>query len=123
MAGPRLVILDPSGRASDLIALATRIGVAPAVIDSVDDLDRFGSAPILVSASAAALLIETPNASQRWVFGDGDASAKVAGAAVGCGAIGVLIRTNARSCLNLSMCRGLPQRRGHPCARGTAVSA
>ena len=91
MAGPRLVILDPAGRAGDVAALAQRIGAEPVVVTRADEVDRHGGAPVLIPAAVAEGLTDKAIAAPRWVFGDGDASATVAGAAAACNAVGVLL--------------------------------
>jgi len=85
------VILDPAGRAADLISLATRIGATPVVVRSLDELEAYRDLPVLVPSSAGALLGERAAVGPRWIYGEGESSGKVAGAAVACAASGVLL--------------------------------
>ena len=90
MSGQRLVILDPAGRtASEVCAVAQRAGIAPVVTGDVVDVPR--AAVVLVPPTAAEAAARLPSSVPRWIYGDGDSSAKLAAAAIACAAAGVLL--------------------------------
>src|SRR5262245_58791879 len=92
MAGDRLVILDPSGRsAEELCEAADRAGIVPVVVRDPDDADLSNAGAYLIPVSAADLAPTLPSTVPRWLVGDGGASGKLASAALGAAAAGVLL--------------------------------
>src|SRR5690606_35435464 len=92
MAGERLVILDPSGRAArELCEAADRAGITPVVVRDPDDADLSNTGAYLLPVTAAELAHDLPSATPRWLVGDGASSGKLAGAAIGAAAAGVLL--------------------------------
>ncbi len=91
-ASPRLVILDPSGRsASELCAVAARAGVQPVVAGEAAAIDPALAAAVLVPAASAGDVASLPASVPRWLYGDLESSARLAAAAVTCGASGVVL--------------------------------
>ena len=95
------MILDPAGRLGEVATLAARIGAAPAVVSDVAHLRGFASTPVLVPSSAAEALAGVTPTGPRWVLGEGDSAGKVASAAAGCAAVGVVIAPMSPEALTL----------------------
>ncbi len=85
------MIFDPAGRLGEIVAMATRIGAAPTLVTSAEQLATLPSTPVLVPSSAAEALAGMTPTAPRWVLGEGDAAGKVASAAAGCAAVGVVM--------------------------------
>jgi len=85
------VILEPAGRlAGDLALAAQRAGLVPAISGQASELALAGADLVLVAPGIADTL--TPgDGPPRWVFGEPQAAPRLAGAAVACGADGVLL--------------------------------
>ena len=92
MAGDRLVILDPAGRsAEELCEAAARAGIVPVVVRDPDDADLSNTGAYLLPVSAADLAHALPSTVPRWLVGDGASSGKLASAAIGAVAAGVIL--------------------------------
>src|SRR5262249_36263488 len=74
-----------------ICAVAARAGIAPVVVGDAGSVDLAQAAVVLVPPSAADAVAGMPPGVPRWIYGDGDASAKVASAAIACAAAGVLL--------------------------------
>lgn len=92
MAGPRAVIFDPAGRAAtELCAIAARAGIQLPVISDGAALDGHRPTLVLVPTTAVDAVAALGSSAPRWIFGDVDASAKLASGAIACAASGVLM--------------------------------
>ena len=91
MAAKRLGIFDPSGRLIDDLASAAERANADLVhVEAGDALD--GLAGVLVNPAAASDLGPPPEGGvARWIIGESQHAARVAGAAASAGASGVLL--------------------------------
>jgi len=89
----RLAIFDPSGRLlDDLEPLADEVGVHLLSVDAATAQSITSVVAILVAPAVATELAPVPDGGPpRWVIGDGSNPARVAGAAAGAGASGVLL--------------------------------
>jgi diguanylate cyclase (GGDEF)-like protein len=87
----RLAILDPTGRLrAEIAPLAAEVGVTLQTITAGDSIN--GVAAILVAPAVAGDLGPAPaDSPARWIIGDPGNAARVAGAAAGAGASGVLL--------------------------------
>ena len=90
-----MVILDPTGRHGEELSRAVHAtGRAPVVITgAAEEADVAGAELVLASVGAASVLSEelAPDAPPRWVYGEPADAGRLAGAAVSCGAAGVMI--------------------------------
>ncbi len=84
----RVAIFDPSGRLiADLAPHAERARLELVPATYAGDVDA-----VLIAPAVAAELGPAPaNAAPRWIVGDVNNAARIAGAAAGCGATGVLL--------------------------------
>ena len=84
----RVAVFDPSGRLiAELAPLAEKARLVLEPIDACTD----PVAVICAPAVAADLGPPPANAPPRWIVGDANNAARIAGAAAGCGATGVLL--------------------------------
>jgi serine/threonine-protein kinase len=86
-------LLEPTGRrAAELGAVAQSAGVALELVAEPTDPALVDADVVLVAAGVAeALGPLPPGAPPRWIVGDAKDAGRLAGAAVACGAIGVLL--------------------------------
>jgi hypothetical protein len=92
VAARRVVILDPAGRhGNDLARAAAAAGLAPEVLTGAPDVSAIGEGAVVLASIGAAGALAADGAGTRWVFGDQADAGKLAGAAVACGATGVLV--------------------------------
>lgn len=91
MAGKRLGVFDPSGRLiEDLADAAERAHLELVLVEAADSLDGFSA--LLVNPAAASDLGPAPERGVgRWIIGEHQHAARVAGAAASAGAAGVLL--------------------------------
>src|SRR5215467_9113811 len=88
----RLAILDPSGRlTAELAPLAKEANVQLVATKVGDPVDRNVTSVLVAPAVAADLGPAPADGPPRWVVGDGSNAARVAGAAAGGGASGVVL--------------------------------
>ena len=122
MAPKRLAVFDPSGRLiADLMPIAerARVVLVAATANGVAD----GCAGTLVAPLAAGdLAPAAPDASARWVVGDGANAARVAGAAAQAGACGVLLTPVSEAALE-SVAQTDPTSPGFDLARARGLIA
>jgi serine/threonine-protein kinase len=84
------VFLEPTGRrAAELAAVAAQAGVEFLHVTDATHQALFDADAILVAAGVAEVLGAGPR--PRWVVGDPAGAARLAGASVACGAVGVLL--------------------------------
>lgn len=91
MPARRLAVFDPSGRlVVDLQPLADKVGVTLYQIGAGDS--AVGAVALLVAPAVAPELGPAPaDGAPRWIVGDAQNAARVAGAAAGAGAAGVML--------------------------------
>ena len=91
MAAKRLGVFDPSGRLiDDLASAAERANTELELIEAADPVDGF--AGVLVNPAAASDLGPAlEGGPARWIIGESQHAARVAGAAASAGATGVLL--------------------------------
>ncbi|MCE9574909.1 MAG: protein kinase [Deltaproteobacteria bacterium] len=90
MAARRVVFLEPTGRrAAELGAAAAQAGLDFLHVSEATHVALFDADAILVAAGVAEVL--GPGPRPRWVVGDQAGAARLAGASVACGAVGVLL--------------------------------
>jgi diguanylate cyclase (GGDEF)-like protein len=91
VAARRVVILEPAGRlAGDLSQAARRVGLEPTVAAQPKP-ELLAGADLVLTAPGIAEALGPGDVPRRWVFGAADAAPRLAGAAVACGAEGVLL--------------------------------
>jgi diguanylate cyclase (GGDEF)-like protein len=87
------VLLEPTGRrAAELAAVAESAGVVLELVTDPTDPALVDADVVMVAAGVAeALGPMPPGAPPRWIVGDAKEAGRLAGAAVACGAVGVLL--------------------------------
>src|SRR5207249_1776262 len=77
--------------ASEVCVAAQRAGLAPVVVGDVGSMELHKAAVVLVPPTSAAGVATLRSTAPRWIYGDGEGSAKLASAAIVCAASGVLL--------------------------------